>query len=116
MYTTPALAAQIYDAHKSFLPQASHIVKLIWDKHWHLGNQAKAAYTAADYNELSTCPLCKEKDSQQHWIRECQESTLPPSLPPSFKKTLQKVRSQYIALVEGDMRKERRDKHENGWK
>ena len=37
---------------------------------------------------------------QQHWIRECQASSLP------------KTRSQYTALVEGDIGRERRDKHE----
>ena len=36
--TAPALAAQVYDVHKSYLPQASRKVKLIWDKHWHKGN------------------------------------------------------------------------------
>ena len=36
--TTPALAAKVYDIHKSSLPQASHKVKMIWDKHWHMGN------------------------------------------------------------------------------
>ena len=49
---------------------------------------------------MSACPLCNEKDSQQHWIRECQASTLP------------NTRSQYISLVKGDIRRERRDKHE----
>ena len=44
--TTPVLAAQIYDVLKSSQPQASHKVKLIWDKHWNRGNQAKAAITA----------------------------------------------------------------------
>ena len=44
--TTPALAAQVNDVHKSSLPQASYRVKLTWDKHCHMGNQAKAAHTA----------------------------------------------------------------------
>ena len=34
---TPSLAAQIYDDHKSSLPKVSHKSKLIWDKHWHMG-------------------------------------------------------------------------------
>ena len=64
--TTPALAAQVYDVHKASLSQASHKVKLIWDKHWHKVNQAKEAHAAEEYDELSACPLCNEKDSQQH--------------------------------------------------
>ena len=103
--TTPALAAQIYDVHKSSLPQAPHKAKLIWDKHWHKGNRAKAAQTATDYNEQSICPLCKETDFQQHWIRECQEL----NLPEPHKRTLPTTRSQYIAMVEGDIRREKRD-------
>ena len=73
-----------------------------------MGDQAKAARTAAGYNEQSICPLCKVKDSQQHWIRECQES----ALPISFPKTLPKTRSDNIAQVEVDIRREKRDKHE----
>ena len=45
-----ALTAQIYDVHKLSLPQASHKTKLIWDKHWHIFNQAKDAHIAADSN------------------------------------------------------------------
>ena len=41
--TTSALAAQIYDVHKPTLPQVSHKTKLIWEKLWHMGHQAKAA-------------------------------------------------------------------------
>ena len=31
--TTPTLVAQVYDAHKSSLLHASHIIKRIWDMH-----------------------------------------------------------------------------------
>ena len=56
----------------SYLPQASHRVKLIWDKHSHMCNQAKASDTAEEYYEESICPSCHAKDSQQHWITQCQ--------------------------------------------
>ena len=92
---------QVYDVHKSsLLPQESHEVKLTWDKRWHKGNQSKEAHTAVDYNKLSACALCNERVSQQHWITQCQKSTL------------LKTRSQYIAMVEGDIRREKGDTHE----
>ena len=65
-----------------------------------MGNQVKASHTAVDYNEQSTCPICKEKDSQQHWITCCKESTLP------------KTRSDYIVQVKKDIRRKTRDRHE----
>ena len=40
-----ALPAQVDDAHKPPLPKASHRVKLICDKHWCMGNEAKAFHT-----------------------------------------------------------------------
>ena len=46
--TTPALAAQVYEVHKSSLLHALHSIKLIWDKRWHMGAQAKAAHTAEE--------------------------------------------------------------------
>ena len=62
--TTPALAAQIYDVPNSSLLNASHSVKLIWDKHWHKGNQAKGVKSVR-----IKCPLCNETESQQHFTR-----------------------------------------------
>ena len=98
--TTPALAAQIHDVKKSTLTQASFKVKLIWDKHWHMGNQAKAANSEEQYREIAICPLCQAADSQQHWIIECQASTLPVT------------RRQFIELVNSTIRRERKQKHE----
>ena len=58
MDETPVLAAHVYDVHKSY--------PLIEDKHWHLGNQTKAAHSAEEYEGETICPLCQKADSQQH--------------------------------------------------
>ena len=50
--TIPALVAHRYGTHNSSIAQLSYIVKLIWIKLWHMGNQAKAAHTAVDYSRL----------------------------------------------------------------
>ena len=83
---TPALASQIYNVQKSSLPTASYNVKLIWDQHWHMGNQSKAATTVEDYY----------KDSQQ---QQCQAATLP------------KTRSDYITQINFDILREERATH-----
>ena len=64
--TTPALVAQIYDIPNSTLLHASHSVKLIWDKHWHKGNQAEGVKSVEESKEDAKRPLCDETDSQQH--------------------------------------------------
>ena len=89
---TPALAAQIYDVPKSSLLHVFNSVKLIWDKLWHKGNQAKGAKSIEETKEEAKCPLCDGTDSQQHWIRECQAEPLP------------ETRRDYIALVKGDIK------------
>ena len=61
--TTTALATQVYGVYMSSLPQASHKVKLTWDKHWYKDNQADTASNVEDYNELSACPLCYNTES-----------------------------------------------------
>ena len=96
---TPALAAQIYSLPNSSLLHASHSVKLIWDKHWHKGNQAKGAKSVEENEEEAKCPLCDGSDSQQQWIRECQAEPLPGT------------RKDYIALVKGSIKRHRDDRH-----
>ena len=65
--TAPALAAQVYAVHKSAILHSSHGAKLIWDKLWHMGNQAKATGIAEKYKDEATCSSCGEEDSHQHW-------------------------------------------------
>ena len=48
--------------------------RLLWDKHWHQGNQAKSAKTAELRALISQCPLCRSTDSITHWIRGCSYS------------------------------------------
>ena len=45
-----------------------------------MGNQAKEAHTAEDYNELSSCLLCKKKDSQLNWTHIGVQSVFPMEL------------------------------------
>ena len=74
-------------------------MKLIWDKHWHKGNQAKRAKSVEERKADANCPICDETDSQQHWIRECQVEPLPG------------IRRDYIALVKGYIKRHREDRH-----
>ena len=71
--TTPALASKIYNAQILSLPKAPHDVKRIWDKYFHMGNQAKAAKTAEEYHNNVSCPLCGQTDSEQRWITQFQD-------------------------------------------
>ena len=73
----PALASQAYNVQKSSLTTESYKVKLIWNKHWHMGKKAKAANTKEVYHNDASFSLCGQTDSQQHWITQCQASTFP---------------------------------------
>ena len=59
----------------------------------------EAAHAAEKYKDEATCPLCREADSQQHWIREYQAMPLPVT------------RRQYTLLVVGDIKRTKDDKH-----
>jgi hypothetical protein len=45
--------------------------RLLYDKNWHGGNQAKALKPS---NHNAKCPFCQEPDSADHWIIYCQNS------------------------------------------
>ena len=59
-----------------------------------MGNQTKEAKTTEEYHNGASCPLCRQTDSHQHWIMQCQASALPDA------------RTQYIAQVKVDIRRE----------
>ena len=71
-HSTPIFAAQIFAQPNATLSTASLNVKLIWDKHWHGGNQTKHIEDAVARDMESACPLCDLPDSQDHWLRHCQ--------------------------------------------
>ena len=62
-------------------------------------NQTKGAHSAEESREEATCPLYKDRDSQQYWIRGYQA------------KSLRGTRRDYIALVKGDIMRQGDDKH-----
>ena len=49
--------------------------RLIFDKHWHSGNRAKASKSPLQTSQLEKCPFCPNPDSAAHWIVHCQENT-----------------------------------------
>ena len=56
--------------------QISNMVnRLIFDKHWHSGNRAKASKSPLQTSQLEKCPFCPNPDSAAHWIVHCQENT-----------------------------------------
>ena len=46
--------------------------RLLWDKHWHPGNQAKSVTDPSVRDLISKCPLCSCADSVAHWNVFCQ--------------------------------------------
>jgi hypothetical protein len=56
--------------------QISNMVnRLIFDKHWHSGNRAKATNSPLQRSQVEKCPFCPNPDSAAHWIVHCQENT-----------------------------------------
>ena len=48
--------------------------RLIFDKHWHSGNRAKAIHSPLQKLQIEKCPFCPNPDSASHWIVNCQEN------------------------------------------
>jgi len=60
------LDALLWDFSKKTAFLAFHN-RIIWDKHWHQGNQAKAIDDPKLKATVSKCPLCAVTDSVYHW-------------------------------------------------
>ena len=64
------LAALLWDFSKNPASLAFHN-RILWDKHWHQGNKAKAVDDPKLKDTISKCPLCAETDSAYHWNLFC---------------------------------------------
>ena len=60
-------AAIIWELEKTDTKDTAKAQRIIFDKHWHSWNQAKA-----DSEVDTRCELCGEQDSQKHLLVECQ--------------------------------------------
>jgi ribonuclease HI len=71
--------------------------RLLFDKHWHGRNQAKAIKDDPVLHALtSKCPLCVCSDSVQHWTTQCSH----PRAQSIRKETISKLRQQVRATAQ----------------
>ena len=56
-----------YELNRANLGDKARRVRIIWDKGWHGGNQAKGNCEEED----TLCNLCGRPDSERHWIIGC---------------------------------------------
>ena len=67
MGTNVKFASLQYELNKVNLGDKARRVRVIWDKGWHGGNQAKGKCEEED----KLCNLCSLPDSERHWIIGC---------------------------------------------
>jgi hypothetical protein len=68
--------------------------RLLFDKHWHGGNQAKDKHSTIN---MEKCPFCVSPDSAGHWMVYCQES---PRATDIRKEMFQVIRSSVRTYAE----------------
>ena len=67
-YNIP-LAATLWELPNSNRKTSS--IKVLFDKHWHPGNQIKSIVDPILRATIGKCPLCVEDDSAAHWTVHC---------------------------------------------
>ena len=82
-------AAKIWRLKDLNVGARARAARFIHDRHWHLGQAAKAAQTAEEVVLLGTCPVCKiSRDSRDSWQCRCPHPLL------------QDIRAAHYAKVE----------------
>ena len=64
------LAALLWDLPNKTTAKPARI-RLLFDKHWHSGNQIKSIIDPVLRATIGKCPLCVEDDSAAHWSVHC---------------------------------------------
>ena len=69
---TIPFAARMWKLKDLTVSPRAQAARFIHDRHWHLGQAAKAAKTPEEASVLGTCPVCKiAMDFQEHWLCRC---------------------------------------------
>jgi hypothetical protein len=90
--------ADVWKTSKLKLGKLASANRLIWDRGWHGGNKSKTICPTDQLpEEWIGCGACGLPDSQNHWLRECQETTAK-----SIRcSTIEKVREQLDNIHHG---------------
>ena len=65
------MTARMWNFKKLFIRQLASTCRIFMDKGMHGRNLLKTARTEAAKQVLGLCPICKQPDSQYHWLMEC---------------------------------------------
>ena len=75
--TIPFAATHVWDMPRLRVGVCARAARLLHGRHWTEYEEAKSAKTREEWATASKCPLCgMEADTQDHWIRRCQQPEL----------------------------------------